>query len=397
MADFNQDEMNSLVKELRETIESKNADSAESKEKIEKINARFDAQEDANQKLVLSIAEAKKKELEIESKYKDLERQLYMTNNTMSKEQKSAGMKAFETFMHKGKNSITDDERKYLRTDSNVDGGFLAPPEYVNEIIKPITEMSPIRAMARVRTTASPRMLMPVRTNLVDVKYEGEGATTAPNNSKYGQESLKLYRCSAVTIVTVEELSQAAFNISQEINADISEAYAKKEGLKFLKGTGVGEPEGIMVNTKVASFPSGVAADVPLSAVIQMTGEVKTGYNPMYGFNRRTLAILRSEVATAGNFLWVVGNIAAGIPNQLNGYTYAELPDLDDVAANKYPIIFGDFMRGYLIGDHTMMIVLRDDNTLAAEGKVRFIFHRFNTGGVILPEAFVKMKVAITL
>jgi len=397
MSDFNQDEMNSLVKELRDTLESKSADSAESKEKIEKINARFDAQEDANQKLVLSIAEAKKKELEIESKYKDLERQLYMTNNTMSKEQKSAGMKAFETFMHKGKNSITDDERKYLRTDSNVDGGFLAPPEYVNEIIKPITEMSPIRAMARVRTTASPRMLMPVRTNLVDVKYEGEGATTAPNNSKYGQESLKLYRCSAVTIVTVEELSQAAFNISQEINADISEAYAKKEGLKFLKGTGVGEPEGIMVNTKVASFPSGVAADVPLSAVIQMTGEVKTGYNPMYGFNRRTLAILRSEVATAGNFLWVVGNIAAGIPNQLNGYTYAELPDLDDVAANKYPIIFGDFMRGYLIGDHTMMIVLRDDNTLAAEGKVRFIFHRFNTGGVILPEAFVKMKVAITL
>ena len=397
MSDFNQNEMNSLVKELRDTIESKNADSAESKEKIEKINIKLDAQEDANQKLVLSIAEAKKKELEIEGKYKDLERQLYMTNNTMSKEQKSAEMKAFETFMHKGKNSITEDERKYLRTDSNVDGGFLAPPEYVKEIIKPITEMSPIRTMARVRTTASPRMLMPVRTNLVDVKYEGEGATTVPNNSKYGQENLKLYRCSAVTVVTVEELSQAAFNISQEINSDISEAYAKKEGLKFLKGTGVGEPEGIMVNANVASFPSGVAADVPLSAVIQMTGEVKTGYNPMYGFNRRTLAVLRSEVVSTGNFLWVVGNIAAGIPNQLNGYTYAELPDLDDVAANKYPIIFGDFMRGYLIGDHTMMIVLRDDYKLAAEGKVRFIFHRFNTGGVILPEAFVKMKVAITL
>jgi len=397
MPNFSQDEMNSLVKELRETIESKNADSAEAKAKIEKINKVLDEQEDANQKLVAQFAETKKKEQEIEEKYKDLERQLYMSNNTMSREQKSAEMKAFETFMKKGKNSIGDDERKYLRTDSNIDGGFLAPPEYVQEIIKPITEISPIRAMARTRMTSSPRMLMPVRTNLVDVKYEGEGATTTPNNSKYGQESLKLYRCSAVTIVTVEELSQAAFDISQEINTDISEAYAKKEGLKFLKGTGVGEPEGIMVNPNVAEFASGVAADVPLSAVIKMTGEVKTGYNPMYGLNRRTLAALRSESSTTGSFLWVVGNIAAGIPNQLNGYSYAELPDLDDIAANKYPIIFGDFMRGYLIGDHSMMIVLRDDNTLAAEGKVRFIFHRFNTGGVILPEAFVKMKVALTV
>jgi HK97 family phage major capsid protein len=394
---LDQSELNALVKELRETVESKNADSAEAKEKIAKIEEKLNAQEDSNQKLVTELAIAKQKEEELESKHKDLERQLYMTPNALSKEQKSEQMKAMEKFITQGKEVLSSEERKYLRTDNNVAGGFLAPPEFVTEITKPITETSPIRALATVRTTSSPKMEIPRRTSLVQVRYEGEGKKTDPNNSTYGRDNLKLNRCSAVTEITLEELTLTPFNMQQEINSDISEAYAQKEGLVFLKGTGDGEPEGIMTNPDVPQFASGIADDVQLDSVIKMTGEVKTGYNPSYGLNRRTLAHLRTEKSDDGAFLWVVGNIAAGIPNQLNGYSYTELPDMDDISADNYPIIFGDFKRGYLIGDHTVMIVQRDDNTLADEGKVRFIFHRWNSGAVILAEAFVKLKVATSV
>ena len=67
---------------------------------------------------------------------------------------------------------------------------------------------------------------------------------------------------------------------------------------------------------------------------------------------------------------------------------------MPDVAANAYPIAFGDFRRAYMIVDRVNLAVLRDPFTQATTGNVRYIARRRVGGQVVQAEAIVKQKVS---
>ena len=67
---------------------------------------------------------------------------------------------------------------------------------------------------------------------------------------------------------------------------------------------------------------------------------------------------------------------------------------MPDVAANAFPVAFGDFNRAYMIVDRINMAVLRDPFTQATSGNVRYIARRRVGGQVVQAEAIVKQKVA---
>jgi HK97 family phage major capsid protein len=71
-----------------------------------------------------------------------------------------------------------------------------------------------------------------------------------------------------------------------------------------------------------------------------------------------------------------------------------ELPDMDDVAANKIPVVFGDFQAGFRIYDRTQLQVMRDPYSVQTQGLVRFHGRRRLAGGVVRGEAFKLLKVA---
>jgi HK97 family phage major capsid protein len=71
------------------------------------------------------------------------------------------------------------------------------------------------------------------------------------------------------------------------------------------------------------------------------------------------------------------------------------MPDMDDIAANAYPIAFGDFKTGYRIADSAQMVMLRDPYTLATSGKVRYLFTSRVGGTVVMPEAIKKLKCSV--
>jgi HK97 family phage major capsid protein len=71
-----------------------------------------------------------------------------------------------------------------------------------------------------------------------------------------------------------------------------------------------------------------------------------------------------------------------------------EFPDMDDVGANKKPIIFGNFSQGYRIVDRIQLAMLRDPFTMATKGIVRFHARRRTGGGVTKGEAFIILRCA---
>lgn len=380
-------EINQAVGELRTLVESKNADAAEVKEKIEKLNKFLDEQEIKNQELVQKMAVEEKAKKELEEKISKLETALARPNLTKGdKNEKSAEVKAFDKLITKGKDYLEPEERKYLRTDSNVEGGFLAPDEYVADILKKITEISPIRKLARIRNTSSKALEIPTRETILTAYWPGEGQTASNSNSTYGENRIPVNRLTAVVPVTVEMLSDAAFNVESEVNMDMAEAFAQAEGAAFVNGSGVERPKGFLYDANITTRNSGLANSYTADSVILLASDLKTGYNPMYGLNRTELAFLRTLKDGSGQYLWVSG-IAQGYPNTINGYPYVELPDMENRTTNTRPIVFADFFRGYTIADGVGITMIRDAFSLSNQGQVRFVGYKRVGGQVTLGEA----------
>jgi HK97 family phage major capsid protein len=386
MTEIKLDEVHVALKELREEMDKKSPDLS----KVEKLEEICDAHEAKSQELVKNMTEEKAAREELEAKFKELEADASRPNLAAeSKNEALEELKAFENYVVKG-----DLEEKYLRTDVNSDGGYLVPIQQESEIIKKITEISPIRQVAKVRTMGSKTMRMPVRSALVSGSWVGEGVEDSLSASTYGREELVAKSLQVTVQITRHELQDATPNMVAEINSDVAEAFAQLEGTAFVNGNGVEKPSGFMTDSRVSEINSGSASTISFDNFAELEGQLKTGYSAIYGFNRSTLATVRNLKDGAGAYIWRAGNLGAGIPNSINGTSYIEIPDMADIGAGNYPIIFGDFAKGYLIGDRLGFNVIRDDVTKKRESKVEFTYLKRLDGQVILPEAFVKLKVS---
>lgn len=392
-------EIDNLTYELRRALEQKDAESAEVKQKVTRIEVELDKYEAKNTELVNALQAEKKSQAELKDQYDAIEKKLSrLSLGAVRNVEKSPEIKAFENFIRFGHSGAQDvlknHEMKYLRTDSDIDGGYLAPNDYIEEILKGITEISPMRQAARVRTTTRESIAIPKRTNLVQGYWVGEGDNTLEGQSNYGIENIKVNLLAACTIATVQMLSDAAFNMESEINQDIIERFAQIEGTAFIHGNGNEKPAGILFNSEVQEIASGVANDITADSLIDMTGELKAGYNPVWMLNRRTLARIRRLKDGNGQYLWMPG-LSDGQPSTILGEPYFSVIDMPDIAPGATPIVYGDFIRGYNIVDHTSMSLIRDPYVLASQHKIRFVAHRRTGGQVVMPEAIKKLKVTV--
>lgn len=379
--------INEQVTALRAEFEKK----APNFEAIFKLEEKLNAQEVKSQEQFKSLSESKKVQQEMESKFSELEADLRRPNLSGSeKEAKSLELKAYANFFTRG-----EVEKKYLRSDLGTDGGYLVPVEQSSEIIKKITEISDVRSLAKVRTLNAKTLRLPTRSSLITSGWAGEGETGLTSHSSYGREELVAKKLSVSSALTIEELQDATPSIIAEINSDVAEEFALREGVAFVNGNSPKQPEGFMVNADIGFIVTGLAAALSFDSLIALTGEIKRGYNPVYAFNRKTLANIRTLKDTSGRYIWEAGNLGAGLPNQINGHGYAVLNDMPDIGAGLYPVIFGDFFKGYLIGDRAGMTMIRDEVTLKKEGKVEFTFMKRLDAAVVLPEAFKKLKCSV--
>lgn len=381
------------VHEALGTLRSEMEKSAPSQETIVKCNEFLDKQEDLNQKNLAEVKNAEKREIELKERLDGLEVELARRVETDGSKDyhESPEYKALEMAVKTGE--ITVEEKALLRTDSDTAGGYLAPSEMDNMITKKITEISAIRTIARVRTVAAKTLNMPIRNGILVATYEGESEAGTDDTSDYSNESLNTFRQTVTVPITMDMLMDSAFDMEAEIFGDASEAFAQGEGANFVLGDGVKKPAGFVANAtlQAAARISTTTSTIDAEDVILLTGDLKTGYNPVYTMNRGTLAFLRTLKSTTGSFLWQPG-LNGPVANTLNGFNYLVAQDMPDIASNSYSIAFGDFMRGYTIVDRTGISIIRDELTMKKQAIVEFTLNRWNYGRVTLPEAIKLLK-----
>lgn len=389
------DEVMEAVNELRADVDKKGTVDPE---KLEKINVTLDAQEKENQKLVAEIKSAEAREKELKERMDVLEAEIARESKENPRDYKQSDTyKSLHILVTKGLNASEFGDAEFkatLRTDVDTQGGYLVHPEIDTMILKKVTEISALRQVSKVRTIGSKSLILPKRTGLLTATFEGETKAASESTSTYGSETITAHRQTVVVPITHDQLQDSSFNMEAEIFGDASESFAQNEGNLFINGNGIKQPEGILVNSDLlANAYTSVTTSGVITAddMILLTGQLKTGYNPVYTFNRLLLASLRTQKSTDGVFLWQPG-MNGPVANTINGFPYALSQDMPNVAANSYSVAFGDFQRGYVIVDRTGVSIIRDDLTAADQAIVKFTIHRWLTGQVVQEEAIKLMK-----
>jgi len=371
--------------------------------KIENTSKALDRFEDVNQKLVLAEQQAKATQDQLER----IEELINRPSASVTKQDFAAVTKAFDRVMRRSPQdrdrndveTINKYANSIVKADDVSAGYLLAPPEMEAAILKNLVEITPMRALATVRVIGGDSLKQPRKTASGSASRIGEVATrTNTGDPTYGMIEIKASEMYARIAVSQQMLEDSGYDLLAELREDSVEQFSVKEGTEHISGTNASnQGEGVLTNGSISYTASGEAAAITADGLMDLIHALKTGYSAgaVLGFNRSTLGAIRKLKDGMGGYLWTPG-IANAAPNTILGVPYVEMADMPDIAAGTYPVIYGDFRRGYKIVDRIGISFQTDFTTEADNGLVIFRARKRSGSAVVLPEAIRKLKIAVS-
>jgi HK97 family phage major capsid protein len=283
----------------------------------------------------------------------------------------------FQTIWHNA-NRTADMQAKLTRVrnafSSTVpsEGGFLIPEVLRSELLAVALEQSVVRQRARVIPMETLRVPFPAvdSTSNVSSVYGGvvgywteEGAALTASQAAFSRIVLDAKKLTAYTEVPNELISDSAISFQAFLDQIFPEALNFYEDIAFLKGSGVGEPQGALEagNTAIVEVAkeSGQAADtVVWENLVKMYARMLPG-----SLDRAVwvvspdvfpeLATMSLSVGTGGSAIWL-NNGVQGPPMTILGRPVVVTEKAPGVLGDKGDISFVDF-GFYLIGDRQVM------------------------------------------
>lgn len=300
---------------------------------------------------------------------------------------------SFQKFVRQGEKSLSPDEVKVMTISDLTTGGYLsAPNEMVKDILKNVTDYSPIRSLARVIPIGVGGLDWPKKTGTFAAYRTSEiGERTETTGLKFGLEKIPADEMYALVKLSKQNIEDSAFPLESFVVAEAAEQFGVKEGTEGFTGTGAGgQMEGILTNSSITGFTGTTTSGKILADDLkQLFYALKDLYskNATWVWRRAsTLAISLLKNATTGDYLWQPG-LKDGSAATVLGRPYVECPDMPAEANSAKAVAFGDFQKGYLIVDRLGMETQRLVEKYAEYGQVGLLFRRRVGGQVVLPEA----------
>lgn len=299
-------------------------------------------------------------------------------DEALQAEHKSAWLK----WVRKGDDAgLADIEHKAMNVGTPADGGYAVPIQQDRDIMRLLTDLSPMRQVCRVMTVGTEDYRKLVNLGGTASGWVGETdarpATAGPTLAQLKPSFGELY---ANPEVTQKALDDIFFDVEGELSQDISESFAVFEGKAFLSGTGTNQPVGLLtaktsadadsarafgtvqhIATGVAdNFPAKDPADILIDLIYSMKAGYRTGAQFMV--NSMTLASMRKWKDGDGNYIWQPA-MQNGQPGSIFGYGYVTNEDMPSAGAGAIPVVFANFQQAYTIFDRVGIRSLRDPYT----------------------------------
>jgi HK97 family phage major capsid protein len=294
-------------------------------------------------------------------------------------------------------------------------GGYIVPVDFQASVIERLRGLTVMRGRANTVQTSRDAIEMPVATggdaqysSAVRVTWVDEVPTSgaAATNLTFGQERLPIHTVMAETTLSRNLIEDAAFPLEAYLARKFAEAAAIDEDNQFLTGDGNGKPQGVLPGSanglSLTEVNSGNANYLTFDGLIGLTFGLSAQYrqNAVFVAEKATWRDIAKLQDGNGQYLWrdMFGNNqgtgGAGRMPTLLGYPVLEQEALPTIAANAFPVVFGD-LNGYTIADRVGMSVERYlDSTTARTNTVIYVMRRRLGGQVTESWRFVVQKVS---
>lgn len=283
-----------------------------------------------------------------------------------------------------------------LQEGSSTAGGYAVPIVVDDQIVPLAPQDSALRRLATVIPTKSDiKTPQAVTRGAATPKSETSSFTVAVPS--LAQFTLSAFPAGAEA-QTSFELAQDAATFNTFVLDDMSTALLEYEETLFVNGTGTGQAQGLIGNlgAGVVREPDSSGNLVSISGTLDLLVTLKDTYhrNASWLMSRMTSILIRKAQIQTSFFEPVFTRV--GNQDFLHGYPCEYSSAMPAAARGASPVLFGDFKRGYLIGDRggsaiRMMIL---DQAAAAQGLITLLGYRRTDGRVRVAEAIQTYTIA---
>jgi len=307
----------------------------------------------------------------------------------MTKEQKILGF--FNAVVTKDRTKLEafNASNKVQTEGTAADGGYFFPDEFRAELIKDIENNDHLRTMVKVISMRRDIMKMPNLQDRPKLTWTGEAATKATTTFHLDELTLTARKMAAIIYISDELIEDASqyFDVTKEVISMFAEQIAEEEDRVIVAGNGTTQPTGLTVAGTIGSRTC--SGNLSFDNLIDLIYDLPNKYHRKARFlvNRANIKELRKMKDGNNQFLWQPP-VQQGEPALLHGFPIQESSYMPEAT-----IHFGDFKKGYYLGDRHQMRVKLSQETETAFTKdltaVRVV-ERI-AGTVILPEAIKEL------
>lgn len=300
-------------------------------------------------------------------------------------------------------------EAKAISTTTGETGGFAVPSMISARLQEKASHRAVMRNLVEVELSGVANWSRNVDKGGMGYGWVGEGDARNTTDTPGLYEALPTFgTIYAYPEASDESLDDILFNVEDWLTKSAQKAFATGEDIAIISGNGTKKPTGFLASAPVATgdatradgvlqyIPSGAAAafgaDV-FANISAVRNALKAAYRPngVWVMNSNTAATIAGVKDTTGRPLWQESMIA-GVPSQLMGHRVEIAEHMPDIAADAFPIAFGDWEEGYVLVDRHSLRVTRDEVT--KPGFVRWHIRRRVGGCVTNDWALKLLKIA---
>jgi HK97 family phage major capsid protein len=321
---------------------------------------------------------------------------------------------SFMSYLKAGWGGLSNVQQKTLQEGSDTAGGFLVPEDLMNAIV--MKKPTPTRILNYVQTFTTSRDALTIPkvnwstddlyTTGIKVTWTGEvpasSTTSRVTDPVFGSVRIPVFTAMLSMPVTNDMLEDSAVALLPWVESRFAETIELTKDDRFLNGTGVGQPAGILLNpggtNQPATVVSGNASALLADGIVALGYSLPEQYDDEARFvmNKTNTAKAVAQLKdTSNRYIWGMGYQDSGIVpplrnRELLGYPVNFSGFMPNVGANNFPIIFGDFRGYYAVNRIGLSIqVLRE---LYAETNQVLLLGRIRFGGLVAEDWRLKVQ-----
>jgi HK97 family phage major capsid protein len=168
----------------------------------------------------------------------------------------------------------------------------------------------------------------------------------------------------------------------------------------YINGTGSGQAQGLIGNVGSGygpQEPDGSGNLVSIAGLLNLVGTLNSVYHPGASFlMQRATSIVIRKAQMESNLFYPAFTRDADGTDRLFGYPVKYATAMPSCARGNIPVLFGDFERGYIIGDRggAGINVKVLDQVQAQQGLLVLLAYRRTDGRVRRSEAIQQYQIA---